>query len=73
MSVENYLRKVGLNIREARQKAGLTQLQVHERTGLTYRHYQNIEAGRVNVTLETLHRLSVVFAVQPQDLARGES
>ena len=68
MKLETYLRQVGKNIKSIRSKSGLKQTEVHEKSGLTYRHYQNIEAGRVNVTLGTLYRLSKLFEVRIEEL-----
>ncbi len=39
---ENSMRK---NLKEARQKAGMTQQQVADRLDISLRYYQNIEAG----------------------------
>jgi transcriptional regulator with XRE-family HTH domain len=71
MNLHTVLRRLGRNLKEARRVAGLTQIEVHSRTGITYRHYQNIEAGRVNVTLETLVRLANVFHVTLERLLHG--
>lgn len=70
MNFENYLRQIGQNIRAARTSRGLKQVDVQEGSGLTYRHYQNIEAGRVNVTVETLFRLALLFKVPVEELVR---
>ena len=58
--LEIYIKQIGRNVQAARHQSGLKQIDV-ETTGLTYRHYQNIEAGRVNVTVSTLFRLSKLF------------
>jgi transcriptional regulator with XRE-family HTH domain len=68
MQLKLHLRQLGKNIQAARKSCGLKQVEVHEGCGLTYRHYQNIEAGKVNVTVETLYRLSKLFKVSIQDL-----
>lgn len=68
MTLLVYLRKVGKRIRDKRVGAGLRQVDVNERSGLTYRHYQNIEAGKVNVTLGTLCRLAKVFNTSVKEL-----
>ena len=68
MKFDSLLQKIGLNIRTARLKAGLRQIDVEARSGLTYRHYQNIETGRVNVTVATLYRLSKLFKVDVSEL-----
>jgi transcriptional regulator with XRE-family HTH domain len=67
MHFKTYLRQMGKNIKAARIKCGLKQVEVYEGCGLTYRHYQNIEAGKVNVTIETLHRLSLLYKVRISD------
>jgi DNA-binding XRE family transcriptional regulator len=68
MQLKLHLRQLGKNIREARKGCGLKQVEVYEGCGLTYRHYQNIEAGKVNVTVGTLLRLSLLFKVSIRDL-----
>jgi transcriptional regulator with XRE-family HTH domain len=68
----SYLRQVGRNLKIARTKSGFKQVDVYERGGITYRHYQNIEAGRVNVTLETLFRLSRIYKVRMEDLVKND-
>ena len=71
MKLTDDLRRLGLKIKSSRVHAGLRQIEVNEQTGLTYGHYQNIEAGKVNVTLETLHRLSVLHEVSIEDLVKS--
>lgn len=56
---------MGANVRHARWLAGLTQEQVE---GVTLRHYQEIERGRKNPTLETLFGLAEQFGVSVADL-----
>ena len=68
MRMQLLLKTVGQNIREARIRAGLRQIDVNEKIGLTYRHYQNIEAGRVNLTVTTLCRLSRLFKIGVHEL-----
>jgi transcriptional regulator with XRE-family HTH domain len=65
---DNYLRQVGKNIKAARIKAGMAQMEVHERSGITYRHYQNIEAGKVNISAQTLFRLARLYRTKVEDL-----
>lgn len=66
-----YLKEVGNNLREARKRAGLRQIEVEAKAGVAYRHYQNIEAGKVNVTLETLCRLATAFGTSVANLTKG--
>jgi len=41
-----------------------------EKFGFNIRHYQDIEGGKVNFTLETLYRLAGVFKVTPHSLVK---
>ncbi len=71
MRLTEYLKRIGRNIRTARKQAGLRQIDVHEKAGLTYRHYQNIEAGRINLTVSTLCRIAKLFNARIADLIDG--
>ncbi len=71
MTFQAHFRQVGRNIRRARQSKGLRQVDVNELVGVNYRHYQNIEAGRVNLTLDTLCRLARLFGVSLEDLVKN--
>ena len=67
MSYDRFCRKVAKNIRNARLKAGLTQEDM-ERFGFNIRHFQDIEAGKVRFTLETLYRLAKALKIRPARL-----
>ena len=71
MPIDSCLRQVGRNLRDARANVKLRQTDIHEQAGLSYRHYQNIEAGRINVTVGTLLRLSKLFGKTLKDLVDG--
>jgi transcriptional regulator with XRE-family HTH domain len=71
MRLEHYLKCVGENIRKARRKAGLRQVDVNLKCGLTYRHYQNIEAGKINVTLATLRKIALTLEASIAELVEG--
>jgi transcriptional regulator with XRE-family HTH domain len=73
MSFNQYLAKVGRNIKSARIKAGLRQIDLEEKIGLNYRHYQDIEAGKSNLSIETLYRLAKLFKVKIEDLVSTEN
>jgi transcriptional regulator with XRE-family HTH domain len=73
LSSDSLLGQLGRNIRAARIRCGLKQVEVQEGSGITYRHYQNIEAGRVNVTVETLCRLAKLFNMPLEELVRDLS
>lgn len=56
--------KIGTNIRQARTKAGLTQLEVAEKAGISVNHYALIERGEVNQSLETFEAILKVLKVK---------
>lgn len=65
------LKDIGFNLKTARKKAGLRQTDLETRSGITYRHYQSIEAGRINMSILTLCRLAKVLDTTVADLTRG--
>lgn len=71
MSLEQCQKTIGENLKKARKDAGLRQVDVEEKAGVAYRHYQAIETGRVNLTLQTLLRLAQLFGVRLTKLVRG--
>lgn len=62
------LKQVGLNLKHFRKSERLRQTDLAEKSGVAYRHYQDIEAGKVNVSLDTLFRLAKVLKVKPHVL-----
>jgi transcriptional regulator with XRE-family HTH domain len=60
----------GQNLRAARVKAGLTQAQLAERTGLTQQYVSWVEAGRANITLATMTALARVVREDVRELLR---
>jgi transcriptional regulator with XRE-family HTH domain len=72
MTFNQYLKQVGMNTKIARIKARLKQMDVHEKTGLDYRHYQDLEAGKVNATLDTLYKLAKLFKVDVDELTKSK-
>jgi transcriptional regulator with XRE-family HTH domain len=56
-------RRVGRRISELRAAIGTTQEQLAEGSGLDVRYVQRIEAGEINLTLESLVRLANVLRV----------
>jgi transcriptional regulator with XRE-family HTH domain len=71
MDTAIFLKEVGSNLRVARKEAGLRQVEVETKSGVAYRHYQDIEAGKVNVSLDTLCRLANAFNTTVANLCRG--
>lgn len=54
---------LGKRIQSFRKKKGLTQLQLAEMANLSLKHLGEIERGRGNPTLESLHNLCVAFDI----------
>lgn len=65
---ELFLKNFGQNVVRLRKAMMLTQKDVAQKVGITYRYFQKIEVGRANVTLLTLFRLAQFFNVSMADL-----
>lgn len=52
------IREVGELVREARERAGLTQEEAASKAGIDYKRWQRIESGDVNATIRTLVRVA---------------
>ena len=65
------LQDFGSRLRQMRKMRRLRQLGMAS-FGLSYKYYQRIEAGQVNPTLITLHRLASAFNVSVYDFFRPE-
>lgn len=61
-------KELGLRLRALRKARGWTLDTAAEHTGVDLKHIQMIEAGKLNVTLITLVRLSEGFGVRVGDL-----
>ena len=64
---ENTLKNLAKRVKELRMERGWTQEEMRDH-GFNYRHYQRIESGSTNPTLNTLHRLAKAFKVKISDL-----
>ena len=69
-SQQSLRRRLALAVRRERAKRGWTQEATSERAGLNPRHLQKLEAGELNVTIETLGRLCEAFEIDLTDLLR---
>jgi DNA-binding XRE family transcriptional regulator len=63
-----YLRRVGVKIRQARRAASLTQGDVFKLTDITLNTIYRIEYGKTNPSLLTIRTLAVALAVGVDDL-----
>ena len=68
---ESLLQDFGSRLRQMRKTRQLRQMDMAS-FGLSYKYYQRIEAGHVNPTLLTMHRLASAFDVPVHDFFRPE-
>lgn len=57
LSDENFIKGVGLRIKELRKRQNLTQLDLAARANMEESALQRVEAGRTNPTLKTLFKI----------------
>lgn len=58
---------IGNILKQARLKAGLSQIQLAEKIGLSEKHVSNIERGQNFPSLDTFFRLCEVFSLSLSD------
>lgn len=56
-------REIGVRIRTARQKTGMTQEEAAAAAAIGYKRWQDLEAGRTNTTILTLIRIAAALGV----------
>lgn len=61
---------VGRNVRQIRQRKGLTQEQFAEVSGFSQQYISGLERGRRNPTVVTLYELAMALGVSHMDLVR---
>jgi len=64
----DYLRRLGASIRALRQKRGMTQEDLGERSGINPKYVGYIERGERNVTLRNLLAVAGALGVEPNAL-----
>lgn len=62
------MRKIGNKLLTVRKKAGLTQVEVAEASGLSSRTYADIERGSVNMRVETILRICEALHITPDEI-----
>lgn len=69
-----FLKILGARCREVRKSRGLSQKVAAQRAGIDYRHYQNVEGGKVNMRIDTMlnlmgfYNLSLGIFVTPEEV-----
>lgn len=57
MEMEAFLKEFGKQLKTTRKQMGLSQVAAAQNMHIDYRHYQNIEGGKINLRLDTLIKL----------------
>jgi transcriptional regulator with XRE-family HTH domain len=57
MEMESFLKEFGKQLKTTRKQMGLSQVTAAGNMHIDYRHYQNIEGGKINLRLDTLIKL----------------
>ena len=57
VEMENFLKEFGKQLKTTRKQMGLSQVSAAQNMRIDYRHYQNIEGGKINLRLDTLIKL----------------
>lgn len=60
--------KIGENIKQARQKLGLTQAEVATKADLHVNYYARVERGEATATVETLQKIASVLEVTASEI-----
>ena len=58
-----FLKQIGKRLKQLRQNAKLTQVQLAKTVELDYRHYQNLEAGHSNFKITTIKKLADFYGI----------
>lgn len=66
------MNKIGEVLREAREKAGLTQMELSSKVGVTRAYYADVERGRYTPSLKVLSKLAEVLGIDLNFLKRND-
>ncbi|PIZ00492.1 transcriptional regulator [bacterium (Candidatus Howlettbacteria) CG_4_10_14_0_8_um_filter_40_9] len=61
--------KLGNRLKEAREKAGLSQSEVAEKAGINTNYYAIVERGEKNVSFEKLQRILKALNIKSLDIS----
>lgn len=61
--MDAFLKEFGKTLKVARKQMGLSQVSAAQSMHIDYRHYQNIEGGKINLRLDTLIKLVKFYSL----------
>lgn len=70
--IKKIRQELGERIRQAREKANLTQLEVAEMADINISYYAQIERGEVNPSFEKLHSITTALGIKTLDMGTGK-
>jgi len=62
------VKKIAVRLRKARKVAGLTQVEVAEKAGISINHYAQIERGEVNPSASKLLQIIKAVGVSSEEI-----
>ena len=66
IEMEQFLKEFGKSLKTSRKQMGLSQVIAAQNMRIDYRHYQNIEGGKINLRLDTLMKLVKFYGLDKQ-------
>lgn len=69
MTLDHAMQRIGRNVKRLRKDKKITQERMRD-FGFNYRYFQKVEAGKVNVTLDTLVKLANTLRCSLSDLVQ---
>lgn len=68
MEYEELCLNIGLKIKFFRQQRRITQAILAEKMNMDVRYLSDIERGKKNITLKTMHKISTILGINPIEL-----
>lgn len=66
LEMDQFLKEFGKTLKATRKQMGLSQVMAAQNMRIDYRHYQNIEGGKINLRLDTLMKLVRFYNLDKQ-------
>ena len=65
---DTFEQKLGKRVRAAREAAGMSQMDVRDKTGMSLSHYQKLERGVLDPRISTICKVAKLFSVSLDEL-----